>query len=255
MISKSQISYIKSLHQKKYRKEYRQFIVEGEKLCDEFIQSNRIIKQIYLLDSKRVKYEDLLSKISKKVEIVEVKQEDLIKMSAMSTAPDVLMLVDMPEELSLNDAQIDYQEQLTLVLDGVRDPGNFGTIIRIADWFGIKHIICSNDCVEVYNPKVIQSTMGSVLRVDIIYTELDSFLSGIKGANVYGALLEGENIYKMDAKMKGLLLMGSESHGISEALMDFITHPITIPSWGAAESLNVAVATAILCSEAKRRDN
>lgn len=255
MISKSQISYIKSLHQKKFRKEYRQFIIEGEKLCDEFIQSNSLIKQIYLLDSKRVKYEDLLSKISKKVEIVEVKQEDLIKMSAMSTAPDVMMLVDMPLDLSTEDVKIDYAHDLTLALDGVRDPGNLGTIIRIADWFGIKHIICSNDCVELYNPKVIQSTMGSVLRVEVVYTDLNAYLLSLKGTNVYGALLEGENIYKMEGKMSGLLLMGSESHGISKELMSFITDPVTIPAWGAAESLNVAVATAILCSEAKRRDN
>jgi TrmH family RNA methyltransferase len=254
MISKSQISYIKSLHQKKFRKEYRQFIIEGEKLCDEFINSNFNVRQIYLLDSKRVKYEDLLLKISKKIEIIEVKPDDLDRMSTMSTAPDVLMLVEMPEDPSIHHANINYSSDLTLVLDGVKDPGNFGTIIRIADWYGIKNIVCSADCVELYNPKVVQSTMGSILRTRIYYTDIENYLADLNEVNIYGAQLSGENIYSLDGKLKGLLLMGSESHGISASLLTYITHPITIPSWGEAESLNVAVATGILCSEARRRD-
>ncbi len=242
------------MHQKKYRKEYRQFIVEGDKLCDEFILSVQKIKQIYLLDHKRVKYEDLLLKISKKIEITVLKSDEMSKISNLSTAPDVLMLVEMPEDLSISDVNINYTNELLLMLDGVKDPGNMGTIIRIADWYGIPYIICSDDCVELYNPKVVQSTMGSMLRTKLIYTNLADFLSSIKNINIYGALLEGENIYKHSEKLRGILLMGSESHGIAEELKKYITHPITIPSWGNAESLNVAVATAILCSEAKRRE-
>ncbi len=242
------------MHQKKFRREYRQFIVEGEKLCDEFINSNFNVRQIYLLDSKRVKYEDLLSKISKKIEIVEGKFDDLERMSTMSTAPDVLMLVEMPEEPTISEINKELRSNLNLVLDGVKDPGNMGTIIRIADWYGIKNIICSEDCVELYNPKVVQSTMGSILRTTVVYTNLEDYLAELKGLNIYGALLEGENIYKLEGKMHGLLMMGSESHGISDSLTKYITNPITIPSWGGAESLNVAVATGILCSEARRRE-
>ncbi len=254
MISKSQISYLKSLHQKKYRKEYRQFIVEGDKLCDEFILSEQKIEQIYLLDHKRVKYEDLLLKISKKIEIVVLKPDEMSKISNLSTAPEVLLLAKMPDDLTITDLQVNYKEELVLMLDGVKDPGNMGTIIRIADWYGIPYIVCSEDCVELYNPKVVQSTMGSMLRTKLIYTDLAHYLSSLQNINIYGALLEGENIYTHSDKIRGVLLMGSESHGIAEDLKKYISHPITIPSWGKAESLNVAVATAILCSEVKRRE-
>lgn len=228
--------------------------MEGDKLCDEFINANFTVRQIYLLASKRVKYEVLLAKISKKIEIVEVKQDELERMSNMSTAPEVLMLVDMLEEPLISDISVDLTEETVLMLDGVKDPGNLGTIIRIADWYGIKNIICSPDCVEMYNPKVVQSTMGSILRVKIVYTHLADYLSEHKEASVYGALLKGEDVYTLKGKMRGILLMGSESHGISEELLGYINRPITIPSWGEAESLNVAVATGILCSEVRRRD-
>ncbi len=242
------------MHQKKYRKEYRQFIVEGDKLCDEFILSEQKIEQIYLLDHKRVKYEDLLLKISKKIEIVVLKPDEMSKISNLSTAPEVLLLAKMPDDLTITDLQVNYKEELVLMLDGVKDPGNMGTIIRIADWYGIPYIVCSEDCVELYNPKVVQSTMGSMLRTKLIYTDLAHYLSSLQNINIYGALLEGENIYTHSDKIRGVLLMGSESHGIAEDLKKYISHPITIPSWGKAESLNVAVATAILCSEVKRRE-
>jgi len=255
MISKSQISYIKSLHQKKFRKEHQQFIIEGDKLCDEFLQSGFTIQGIYVLEHKREKYELLLSKLSKKIEIVLLKSEEMDKLSNLSTPSDVLCVVDIPEDAELNTLDEKFlTNNLILVLDGVKDPGNMGTIIRIADWFGIKHIVCSEDCVELYNPKVVQSTMGSILRTTVYYTSLAEFIQSFTGISVYGALLEGKNVYEMDEKMKGILLMGSESHGISKALLPLINKPITIPSFGGAESLNVAVATAILCSEAKRRE-
>ena len=256
MISKSQISYIKSLQQKKFRKEHQQFIVEGDKLCDEFLQSEYSIQGIYVLETKREKYELLLSKLSKNIEIVVLKQEDIDKLSNMSTSPEVLMLVDIPKSLSSDDIpKAEFSNGLVLVLDGVKDPGNMGTIIRIADWFGIKYVVCSEDCVELYNPKLVQSTMGSLLRTNVIYSDLIEFLSNNKGISIYGALLEGENIYSLVGKMRGVLVMGSESHGISKEILPLINKPITIPAFGKAESLNVAIATGILCSEAKRRDN
>lgn len=255
MISKSQISYIKSLHQKKFRKEYQQFIVEGDKLCDEFISSNYHVKQIYLLDTKREKYELLLLKLSKKIEIVVVKADDMERISNLSTPSEVLLIVDFPkEDIQTQVTKEQLHNKLTLMLDGVKDPGNLGTIIRIADWFGIENIICSEDCVELYNPKVVQSTMGSILRVNLIYTDLKKYLGELNEIEVFGALLEGENIYTMKSEWKGILLMGSESHGISKELLPLITKPITIPSFGNAESLNVAIATGILCSEARRDD-
>ena len=255
MISKSQISYIKSLHQKKFRKEHQQFIVEGDKLCDEFLESGLRVQAIYVLEHKREKYELLLSKISKKIELLVLRAEEMDKLSNMTTSPDVLCVVDIPAEPSVNNISKDeLSKSLVLVLDGVKDPGNMGTIIRIADWFGIKHIVCSNDCVELYNPKVVQSTMGSILRTEVYYTELIDFLTNHKDQNIYGALLKGENIYTYSEKLRGILVMGSESHGISQEILLLINKPITIPSFGEAESLNVAIATGILCSEAKRRE-
>jgi TrmH family RNA methyltransferase len=157
MISKSQISYIKSLQQKKFRKEHQQFIIEGDKICDEFLSSEYVVHSIYVLEHKREKYELLSSKLSKKTEIVVIREEDMGKLSNMSTAPEVLAVVEMPAEPSIDAIYDAYlAKHLVLVLDGVKDPGNMGTIIRIADWFGIEHIICSDDCVEIYNPKVIE---------------------------------------------------------------------------------------------------
>lgn len=254
MISKSQISYIKSLHLKKYRKEHQQFIIEGDKLTDEFLNSDFQVKEIYLLDSKREKYELLLSKSAKKIEIITVRREEIEKMSQLSTAPDVMALVDIPMQTSEDTIPAsEFENNIVLMLDDVKDPGNLGTIIRIADWFGIKHVICSENCVELYNSKVIQSTMGSILRINVYYTDLINYMKHNGNHNVYGALLEGNSIYEHIGKLNGILLMGSESHGISMDLIPFISHPISIPRFGMAESLNVAIATGILCSEIKRR--
>ncbi len=253
MISKSQISYIKSLHQKKYRREHQQFIIEGDKLLREFVHSAYELEAIYVIPEYYEECLEYISKVSKKLEIEVIKQEEMARISTLATASECLALVNFR---NVDQAQhIDpklFQEELVLMLDGVRDPGNLGTIIRIADWFGIKHIICSEDCVELYNPKVIQSTMGSILRVSIHYADVLALLKSVKGINIWGAVLDGENIYEVNAteKNNGILLMGSESHGIHEQLLNFINRPITIPNFGkGAESLNVAVATGILCSE------
>ena len=147
----------------------------------------------------------------------------------------------------------DISSQLTIALDKVQDPGNMGTIIRTADWFGIHNIVCSSDSVDIYNPKVIQATMGSFFRVNIVYTDLKKFFSNNSELAVCGALLDGENIYKKQLTTEGtVLLMGNESKGIAEELLPFVTEKIKIPSYGKAESLNVATATAIICAEIKR---
>lgn len=233
MISKSQISYIKSLQQKKFRKEHQQFIVEGDKLCDEFLSSEFLVHGIYVLEHKREKYELLLSKLSKKIEIEILKKEEMDKLSNMSTSPDVLCVVNMPTDPLIKELSKEVIiSDLVIVLDGVKDPGNMGTIIRIADWFGIKHIVCSEDCVELFNPKVVQSTMGSLLRTQVYYTDLHEFLTKFDGINIFGALLQGESIYATSTRMNGILVMGSESHGISPALLPLINKPITIPAYG-----------------------
>lgn len=251
MISKSQISFIKSLHQKKYRREHQQFIIEGDKLLREFLASHYQLLNIYVLDSYYDECTNHLSKVSKKIDIEIIKAEEMQRISTFTNASECLAIVEIPSTPNKLELNADYlQNNLVIALDGVRDPGNLGTIIRIADWFGIQHIVCSEDTVELYNPKVVQSTMGSILRVDLHYVDLNTFLKEHNTQNIWGALLKGEDVYQIKEAKKGILLMGSESHGIQVDHLKYINKPITIPSFGgSAESLNVAVATAILCSE------
>lgn len=178
------------------------------------------------------------------------------RISALSTAPEILAVVNMPEEQTekVFDRTF-YKGELVLMLDDIRDPGNMGTLIRIADWFGIRKLICSESSVELYNPKVIQATMGSLLRTNIFYAPLPEVLDAVKPVTVYGALLEGRNIYRENLKPEGILLLGNESRGISNPLIPFITNPVSIPGFGQAESLNVAVAAGIICSEFRRNSN
>lgn len=246
MLSKSQISFIKSLHQKKYRKENGIFIIEGIKSIIEFLKSDYQIHSIYYTS----KTSATLPKVSANINLFEVTEAELQKISTLQTPQHILALVHIPskKEVDLNA----LQNAFSLVLDDVQDPGNLGTIIRTADWFGIKTIICSENTVEAYNPKTVQSTMGSLCRVNIIYTSLVPFLKSIK-LPIYGALLDGENIYQTNWGNEGLILLGNEGHGIGKELIEQITVPVTIPRFGAAESLNVAVSAAIFCSEISRK--
>ena len=165
------------------------------------------------------------------------------------TTPNKVIAIAKQKDKTISD----LSQLLTIALDDIQDPGNFGTIIRTADWFGIENIICSEDCVEVYNPKVIQATMGSLFRLTIFYTNLVTFFLKNSDLTVYGALLDGDNVCQKKLKPIGsVLLMGNESSGISEQLIPFITEKIAIPKNGEAESLNVAIATAILCYEYRR---
>ncbi|RWU10040.1 TrmH family RNA methyltransferase [Pedobacter chitinilyticus] len=246
MLSKSQISFIKSLHQKKYRKENGIFIIEGIKSIIEFLKSDYQIHSIYYTS----KISATLPKVSANINLFEVTEAELQKISTLQTPQHILALVHIPSKKEVDSKAL--QNAFSLVLDDVQDPGNLGTIIRTADWFGIKTIICSENTVEAYNPKTVQSTMGSLCRVNIIYTSLAPFLKNIK-LPIYGALLDGENIYQTNWGNEGLILLGNEGHGIGKELIEQITVPVTIPRFGAAESLNVAVSAAIFCSEISRK--
>lgn len=252
MISKSQIQFIKSLTISKFRKTNKQFIAEGPKLIGELAKSSFKVEGIYAL-AKWI--EGNRNMFSNETLISEVSEKELNRISGLKTPNQVLAIVHMeenfpPESKSLN--------ELVLVLDDIRDPGNMGTIIRTADWFGIQQIICSTSCVDIYNPKVVQATMGSLFRAKVFYTSLKDYLKQLpKDQLIYGTLLEGENIYETKLSKKGMIIIGNESHGISEDLITFITNKISIPNysakpWDKAESLNASIATAIVCAEFRR---
>ena len=245
MISKSQISFIKSLHQKKFRKEHGLFLVEGIKSVTEFIHSYYTVDTIFCTANVLPKLGNLLQKIN----LNEVTETELAKISTLSTPQQILALIKFPPEIAI-DAEA-LKNNFTLVLDGIQDPGNLGTIIRTADWFGFKHIICSYNTVEAYNPKVVQATMGSLSRMKINYTNLPNFLKSV-GIPVYGALLNGQSIYNTNFGNEGIIVLGNEGNGINETTLKYIKHPVTIPRFGDAESLNVAISAAIFCSEIKR---
>lgn len=248
MLSKSQISFIKSLHQKKYRKEHGLFIVEGIKSIKEFINSSYHIHTIFYNSEQY----NLLPKLPANINLFEVKNAELDKISTLQTPQGFLALVHIPKNKQLD--QKELKNQFTLILDGVQDPGNMGTIIRTADWFGFKNIICSLDSVEVFNPKTVQATMGSLARVNIFETDLPAFLTDNK-LPVFGALLDGESIYKTQWGNEGLVILGNEGKGISPEVIKKINKPVTIPRIGEAESLNVAVSAAIFCAELVRVRN
>jgi TrmH family RNA methyltransferase len=234
MLTKNEIKYIQSLYHKKQREEQRLFIAEGPKLAEELLSSQFVIKHVYALNSWLTKNRSLQAPFT------EVSEIELGRISNMQTPHEVVVIAEQalePQELIL-------KGQLTIVLDGIQDPGNMGTIIRIADWFGIKQIVCSNDCVEMYNPKVVQSTMGSIFRVSCFYKDFADW--EIEDIALYGALLNGKNVYTIGKKEEGLVVFGNESKGIREPTLSKITEPITIPKKGKAESLNAAVAAGII---------
>ncbi|TCD21779.1 RNA methyltransferase [Pedobacter psychrodurus] len=248
MLSKSQISFIKSLHQKKYRKEHGLFIVEGIKSIKEFFQSSYQIHTIFYNSEQY----NLLPKLPANINLFEVKNAELDKISTLQTPQGFLALVHIPKNKEL--ALKALKNQFTLVLDGVQDPGNMGTIIRTADWFGFKNIICSADCVEVFNPKTVQATMGSLARINIYEADLPALLEQ-NTIPVFGALLDGVSIYKTQWGAEGLVILGNEGKGISAEVIKKINKPVTIPRIGEAESLNVAVSAAIFCAELVRVRN
>lgn len=245
MISKSQISFIKSLHQKKIRKEHGLFIVEGLKSLSEFIHSDYVLDSIFHIENVMPK----LGKLSRNIKLYEISQTELSKISTLSTPQALLAIIKIPKSEELTTKSL--KGSFSLALDNIQDPGNLGTIIRTADWFGLKYLICSTDTVDVYNPKVVQASMGSLARVKVIYTDLEDFLKNTE-LPIFGALLDGRSVYKTDFGNEGILLLGNEGNGISKDLLKLITFPVTIPRFGRAESLNVAISASILCSELRR---
>jgi TrmH family RNA methyltransferase len=246
MLSKSQINLLKSLQQKKFRREHGLFIVEGHKSIAEFINSAYPVEAVYYTPS----FDSKVLKLSQKINFCEISVTDLEKVSSLKTPQDALALIKIPQWPVLQHEQL--KGKFSLVLDGIQDPGNMGTIIRIADWFGIDHIICSEDTVDAYNPKVVQACMGSLARVKVHYTSLTGFLPAIK-IPLFGALLDGENIYNTDFGKEGLIVMGNEGNGLRFEVQNLVNRAITIPRIGKAESLNVAIATALFCSEITRK--
>jgi TrmH family RNA methyltransferase len=239
MLSKNELKYIQSLCHKKQRTAERLFIVEGVKLVHELIITGYPIKNIYATDQWVAPKGDH--------PITRVTEQELNKISSLQTPNQVLAVVHQQE---ITD-EPKWDHSLTLVLDGIQDPGNMGTIIRIADWFGIDQIIASEDTVELYNPKVIQSTMGSFMRVKVWYRDIASLLKE-KKVPVYGAVLDGDSMYAIQPPKSGILVIGNESKGIRQDLQSLIDHRITIPKMGHAESLNAAVAMGILVSQFKK---
>ncbi len=188
-----------------------------------------------------------MPKLSQKQNIFEVSPQELERISALQTPQEAIALVEIPQQPE----NLMVGKKIKLVLDGVQDPGNLGTIIRTADWYGFDEIICSKNTVDVYNPKVVQATMGSLARLQIHYVDLPNFLTAQKAPKM-GTLLHGANIYTQQWPDEGFLILGSEGNGISDDVIDLLDYPITIPGAGRTESLNVAIAAAICCSEIKR---
>ncbi|WP_293953601.1 MULTISPECIES: RNA methyltransferase [unclassified Sphingobacterium] len=246
MLSKAQISLITSLQNKKFRKQHGLFIVEGIKSVMEFISSRYQVESIFYTGDASTK----VGKISHNIKCHELTETEFQKISALKSPQGILALVKLPSQQTI--VSDNLKNKFSLVLDDVQDPGNLGTIIRTAEWFGIEHIICSIGTVDAYNPKVVQATMGSLARLQIYYTDLAEFIQS-SNLKVYGALLHGQSIYQTQWTDEGLIVMGNEGNGISEELTALIDQAITIPRIGQAESLNVAVATTIFCSEISRQ--
>ncbi len=240
MLSKAKIKLVQSLRDKKHRQEQNLFVAEGAKIVPEVLASKIGVKSLFATQEWIDTNHQLVNNLE---EYIVAGNEQLKQMSSLQTPPEVIAVCEIPK--------FDLPEKfdsLTLVLDTIQDPGNLGTIIRIADWYGIKHIICSFGCADLFNPKVIQASMGSFTRVELIYIdELATFLNWHKSVPVFGALLNGQSIYEAQIPTPAFLLIGNEGSGISHSLIPLVTNPVTIPKRGNAESLNAAVATAIIC--------
>jgi len=246
MLSKSDSKFIKSLQLKKYRKESRRFVVEGRKNIIEMLRSSLQIDKIYITQPFLSEHHNILSVFNNRIEIVS--ERELIGLGSFQSNSAGLAVVHMPDF-----RVIDYKSQnYFITLDDVRDPGNLGTIIRIADWFNLPQVICSETCADCYNPKVINASMGSFCRISCHYVDLKIILENAT-IPVIGTSLNGMNLHDFSFPQAGYLLMGNESAGIKPKLLKTCTQTVQIPRLGKAESLNVAVATAILCDNLFRK--
>ncbi|MDH6342383.1 TrmH family RNA methyltransferase [Parabacteroides sp. PFB2-12] len=250
MISKNRVKLIRSLEKKKQRNELGLFLAEGNKLVADMLPAFEA-ELILAKSSWLATQGDLPAR-----ELLDADEEDIRKASLLKNPQDVIAVFRQPD---WSIETVDPAGQLVLALDGVQDPGNLGTIIRIADWFGLESIVCSPDTADLFNPKVVQATMGALARVKVFYTDLTEWLSQQqeKGVSIYGTLLDGEDIYRKKLTETGILIMGNEGKGISPEIEALVNEKLFIPSYPAgrdtSESLNVATATAIVCAEFRRR--
>ena len=241
LVSKNQIKLISSLHQKKYRIAHQLFIAEGVKGINELLQSNFELEHLYVTI-------DEFKSVSTTQKTV-ISDADLKKISALTTPNTCLAVFKIPKEKPV------LNKGLIVALDTIRDPGNMGTILRLCDWFGINQVVCSKETVDLYNPKVVQATMGSIARVNVNYLNLKDFLE-TTSLPIYGTFMDGEDLYNSEITNEGIIILGNEANGISKEIEELVTKRITIPRFGnlqQTESLNVATATAIVLSEFKRR--
>ena len=240
MVSKNQIKIITGLQQKKYRRQQKLFFAEGIKVVQELLNSNFELHHLYTTQA-------LFNNVPADKSTI-ITNADLKKISALTTPQACLALFVIPDEKPL------AATGLIVAIDDVRDPGNLGTLIRLCDWFGIEHLVCSTGCVDVYNPKVVQATMGSLTRVNVVYTDLPEYFKQA-GLPVYGTFMDGENIYAQTLPQEGIIVLGNEANGISAEVESRVTQRLTIPRFGnlqQTESLNVATAAAIILSEFRR---
>jgi len=238
MLSKNEIKDIQSLSQKKFRDELKLFIAEGPKIVGELIELiPHQIEKIYAIEEWMKNRKSSVQTI----EMIEISSVELAKLSQLQT-PNQVVAIIRKKESKKPDASL-----FTLYLDTIQDPGNFGTIIRIADWFGIKDIVCSSGCVDLYNPKVIQSTMASMARVNVFYDEDDEWLKD-QTVPIFAATLKGTILYEHEKTKEGVLIIGNESKGIRSEILQYAKEKVTIPKKGGADSLNAAVATGIILS-------
>ena len=241
MLSKLKLKYIQTLGQKKFRQEERLFIAEGPKLVQELLEEKKAsVREVWALPGWIEEYKSLVGTTV----VGEISEVELERISQLNTPNKVLAIV---EQFELPDT-IETKGKVSLVLDTIQDPGNLGTIIRIADWFGIEQIVCSEESADLYNTKVVQSTMGSIARVKVFYRNLGEWLSKQEGITLYATALNGQDITRMERITEGLVIIGNESKGISPVIMDLANVKITIPQKGKAESLNAAVAAGIILS-------
>ncbi|MFT4663832.1 MAG: TrmH family RNA methyltransferase [Polaribacter sp.] len=246
MLSINKSKFIISLQRKKIRRDTGLFVLEGDKMAKELIeQATELIEEVFALPDWIEEQKDFLAYY--KIQAQEISEKDLKKVSSLTTPNKVIAILRQPIETDLVPG---FDQQLSLYLDAIQDPGNMGTILRIADWFGINNVICSPNCVDVFSPKVVQASMGAIFRVVTLSESLVNLKNRFPNMPIYGTLLEGENLYETDLERRGLIVIGNEGKGISEDNKSLITKSIAIPkgSGSNAESLNAAIATGIVCA-------
>jgi TrmH family RNA methyltransferase len=247
MLSKTHTKYIQSLQHKKLRDETGLFIAEGPKVVTDLLNSRKFVcKEIFALHTWLQEHSKQLSLLKDAV-VTEVEDFELQKISSLSAAHAVVAVFEKRKPVY----KIETGLKITLVLDTIQDPGNLGTIIRNADWFGVENIVCSIGCADMYNAKVVQSTMGSLGRVNVVYTDIVAWLGENSNVKIYSASLEGEDVKTVGKLKEGILIIGNEANGVSDEVMEKVTGKITIPRIGEAESLNAAVATGIILSHVR----